>query len=162
MSSPREESGLRLLADTSDAIVAGVERELPGWVLRSVARVLDAWGRLDVASRAAADADAVVAAEAARVRVGAELRALFALDPAEQRATPLQIVRGACREPTELLRRYGIPEVVRDEFEERSWPDDVYGLVPHTLGDLGDPELGPLHLAWGMAKTSVLRARADA
>ena len=45
------------------------------------------------------------------------------------------------------------------EFDERSWPDDGYGLVPHTLGDLGDPELGPLHLAWGMAKTGVLRAR---
>jgi len=34
-----------------------------------------------------------------------------------------------------------------------------YGLVPRTLGDLGDPELAPLHLAWGMAKATVIRAR---
>ena len=37
--------------------------------------------------------------------------------------------------------------------------DDIYGLVPRTLGDLGDPELAPLHLAWGMAKATVIRAR---
>ena len=47
-------------------------------------------------------------------------------------------------------------------FDERAWPDDRYGLVPHDLGDLGDPDLAPLHFAWGMAKAAVLRARADA
>ena len=52
-----------------------------------------------------------------------------------------------------------MPHVVRDEFDERSFPDDVYGLAPHTLGDLGDPDLGPLHLAWGMAKTRLLKVR---
>jgi hypothetical protein len=48
---------------------------------------------------------------------------------------------------------------VRDEFQERTWPDDIYGLVPANLGELGDPDLAPLHLAWGMAKAGVLRSR---
>jgi hypothetical protein len=88
-----------------------------------------------------------------------ELRTLFALDAAAQSATPLEIVRGAMREPTDVLRAAGVPPVVRDAFAERAWPDDRYALVPTTLGDLGDPELGPLQLAWGLAKTKVLRAR---
>jgi hypothetical protein len=77
----------------------------------------------------------------------------------EQRATPLEIVRSAYREPTAVLRRAGVPEVVRDDFDARAWPDDVYGLVPRTLGDLGDDELAPLHLAWGLAKAKVIRER---
>jgi hypothetical protein len=57
------------------------------------------------------------------------------------------------------LAGIGVPPVVRDDFDERAFPDDVYGLVPRTLGDLGDEALGPFHLAWGVAKTAVLRAR---
>ncbi len=68
-------------------------------------------------------------------------------------------MRTAYREPTAVLAAAGIPAVQRDAFDERAWPDDRYGLVPHTLGDLGDPDLAPLHLAWGMAKSAVLRAR---
>jgi len=154
-----EDAALELLRQAGDAIVAGVERELPGWAIRGIARILDAWGRLEADTRAQADRDAQVAGTAACTRVVAELQALFALDPAEQRATPLQVVRTAHHEPTALLASLGVPHVVRDEFDERSFPDDVYGLVPHTLGDLGDPDLGPLHLAWGMAKTRVLQAR---
>lgn len=168
MSSGDEAAAQQLLQEASDLIVAGVDRELPGWVERSTARILDAWaeaggadgpGRLDAATRAQADRDAAVAGEAARARVVAELRALLAVDAAEQRATPLQIVRTAHREPTALLESLGVPHVVRDEFDERSFPDDVYGLAPHTLGDLGDPDLGPMHLAWGMAKTRLLKVR---
>jgi hypothetical protein len=39
-----EPGGLLVLAEAAAAIVAGVERELPGWVERSVVRILDAWG----------------------------------------------------------------------------------------------------------------------
>jgi hypothetical protein len=155
----READALRLLAEAGDAIVEGVERELPSWAVRGVVRILDAWGRIDPPTRVQADRDAEAAGAAACTRVVGELRVLFAIDAEQQRATPLQVVRTAHREPTALLESLGIPHVVRDEFDERSWPDDVYGLVPHTLGDLGDPDLGPLHLAWGMAKTGVLRAR---
>ena len=94
---------------------------------------------------------------AATDRVGTELDALFAVDPVAQRTTPLEIVRTAYREPTTVLRGAGVPEVVRDAFDERAWPDDVYGLVPRTFADLDDEALAPLHLAWGLAKAKVLR-----
>jgi hypothetical protein len=64
------------------------------------------------------------------------------------------------REPTEVLRGAGVGAVTRDEFDERHQPDDVYDLTPHAVGDLGDPELGPLLLAWGLAKARALRSRA--
>jgi hypothetical protein len=93
--------------------------------------------------------------------VVAELDALLALDPDAQRTTPLAIVRTAYREPTAILDAAGVPPVRRDPFDERMLPEDRYDLAPRTLGDLGDPELAPLHLAWGLAKAQVLRARAD-
>ena len=156
---PDEQRGRALLHEASDAIVVGVERELGGWVERSVARILDAWDRSSPDERARAERDAVDAGTAATVRVVGELHTLFALDPEEQRSTPLEIVRRAYREPTAVLEVAGIPPVERDEFAERAWPDDTYGLVVHGLGDLGDPELAPFQMAWGLAKAKVLRAR---
>jgi hypothetical protein len=100
------------------------------------------------------------AAAAATARVTAELEALLALDPADQRATPLEIVRSGVREPTEVLRAAGVGAVARDEFDERHQPDDIFDLTPRAVGDLGDAELGPQLLAWGLAKSRVLRARA--
>jgi hypothetical protein len=157
-----ERRGLALLQEASDAIVDGVERELPGWVERSVTFILDAWDRSPADVRARAERDAVDAGSAATARVVAELRGLFALDPEEQRSTPLEIVRRAYREPTAVLAAAGVPTVERDDFAERAWPDDRYGLVVHGLGDLGDADLAPLQMAWGLAKAKVVRARRDA
>jgi hypothetical protein len=156
-----EQRGLELLREAGDAIVTGVERELPGWVERSVTRILDAWARTPPEARAHAEGDAVVAGRTATARVTEELRALFALDPEQQRSTPLEIVRHAYREPTAVLAAAGVPPVERDEFAEQAWPDDTYGLVVHGLGELGDEELAPLQMAWGMAKAKVVRARRE-
>ncbi len=150
---------LAILAEAGDAIVAGVERELPGWARRQVTRILDAWGRTEPDERERTEQAAAVAADRATARVVGELRTLLATEVSAQTATPLEIVRSAYREPTAVLEAVGIPAVERDEFDERMWPDDRYGLVIHTLGDLGDDELAPLHFAWGMAKASVLRSR---
>ena len=68
-------------------------------------------------------------------------------------------VRTAYREPTAILRAAGVPPVRRDEFEERTLPDDRYGLAVRSLGDLGDEDLAPLLLAWGIGKATVVRAR---
>ena len=146
------------LAAASAAILTGVERTLPAWVEQRVAFIADAWGRLDPTTRAALDARAADAATAATARVTGALRDLFATDAANQRTTPLEIVRSAAREVTAVLADVGIPPVERDAFAERAFPDDVYGVTPATLADLGDEDLGPLQLAWGLAKTQVLRA----
>jgi hypothetical protein len=150
---------LARLEETGVAIVGGIERQVPGWVQTQVERLLDAWGRAPAEIRVRAEAQSVEAGTAATRRIVDQLRALFAVDPTRQHATPLEIVRTVYREPTAVLAAAGVPPIVRDEFDERAWPDDVYGLVPRTLGDLGDPELAPLHLAWGMAKATVVRAR---
>ena len=99
------------------------------------------------------------AAAAAGDRVVGEVGALLALDPAEQRATPMTIVRTAHREPGAVLVRLGVPHVARDGFEERANPEDVHALAPPDLAAV-DPDLGPLLLAWGVGKATVLRARA--
>ena len=62
-------------------------------------------------------------------------------------------------EPTAVLAAAGMPDVVRDPFEEQAWPDDRFGLVPRTLRDL-DADLAAVHFAWGIAKAALLRARA--
>jgi hypothetical protein len=124
--------------------------------------IADAWGRLDDDTRARLDADAVTAGDAAGARVVESLRDFFATPPAEQRTTPLEIVRTATREVTAVLSAAGIPPVERDEFAERAFPDDHYDVTPATLADLGDDDLGPLQLAWGLAKAKVLRADQEA
>jgi hypothetical protein len=138
-------------------LVEGVERLIPAWAVRGVERILVAWDRLDPDELRIARERAVSAgAEAAR-RVADDLRALFEHDVVEQAATPLQVVRSAIREPTAVLVSLGIPPVDRDPFDERAHPEDRYDLVPRSLADLGDPDLGAQLLVWGMAKAKLLR-----
>jgi hypothetical protein len=155
---PDEARALERMAEAAAAMVAGVERAVPAWVGREVACLLAAWGRLEPAAVQEVARQAEEAGQAAARRVASELRQLLALDPAEQRSTPLQIIRGLVAEPTAVLAAAGVPEVVRDPFDERSWPDDCYGLVPRTLRDL-DPDLAAVHFAWGLSKAEVHRAR---
>jgi hypothetical protein len=91
-------------------------------------------------------------------RVATELRTFFATPLAGQRRTPLEIIRRAGREPTAALRDLGLPEVTRDEFHERHWPDDAYGFIPDSAADLGDPALVEQLLRWGFVKAALVRA----
>jgi hypothetical protein len=162
MSDPRGEEavdGAVLMEQAGTAIVAAVDRLAADWVVASIARIADAWGALDDGQRAALLESARSAGAAAAARVGDELRVFFTTDPAEQRTTPLAIVRSLRREPTEVLRRAGVPGVERDQYETRSFPDDDYALVPHSLSDLGDEELGPMLMVWGVGKSKALRAQ---
>lgn len=145
------------LAAASEALLAGVRRALPRWVEGRIEFVADAWGRLDADSRAVLDQRAAEAAATTTARVVQALRDLFATEPEQQRTTPLEIVRSATLEATQVLAAAGIPPVERDGFHERAFPDDSYGLVPDSMADLGDPELTGLGLEWGAAKAGVLR-----
>jgi hypothetical protein len=130
------------------ALVDAIEAALPGWVERSVARVMADWkGEVDGDVRAAA----VEAGRQAVVDVGPRLRALLAADIDDQHTTPLSLVRGAARFPTAVLRDAGVPPVRRDEQQERLFPDDTYDLAPATFADV-DPALAEVGMAWGAAK----------
>lgn len=148
------------LREASTALVEGVGRALPGWAARSADGLLGTWGGLEPERRRTVVEEARAAGEAAARRVAAELATLLALDAAEQRATPLEVIRTAVVEPTAVLAAAGLPDVVRDAFDERSWPGDRFGLVPRTLRDV-DADLAAVHFAWGVAKAAVLRARAE-
>jgi hypothetical protein len=50
-----------------------------------------------------------------------------------------------------VLRAAGVPPVVRDEHQERLFPEDVYDLAPANFADV-DPALAEVGLAWGAAK----------
>jgi hypothetical protein len=151
-------------AETSDdeqlraygaALADGVVAALPGWVERSVERLVVAYrGALDDDTRAAASA----AGEQAALEVGPPLRRLLEQDVDDQRVNPLAIVRSAVRYPTEVLRVAGVPPVVRDDFAEDRFPDDVYDLTPAAFADL-DPALHELGLRWGGAKAFVHKRR---
>jgi len=134
------------------ALADAVEVALPGWVERCVAR------------RAGSPADPAVTAAArdagrrAAGDIGAAVRALLALDIDEQRSTPLALLRGAVRYPTEVLRAAGVPPVERDPIQARLLPDDLYDLSPATFADV-DPALAEPGLMWGAAKALAHRRR---
>ena len=138
------------------ALADAVEVALPGWVERSVVRIMAAWlGR-------APDADVLEAAHDAGRRaateVGAEVRALLEADIDEQWTTPLSLLRAAVRFPTAVLRDAGVPPVERDPFRERLEPDDLYDLSPASFADV-DPALAEPGMVWGAAKALAHRRR---
>jgi hypothetical protein len=139
------------MEEQAAALADAVEAALPGWVERSVRRVLIAYrGAADPAAMESASS----AGEQAVNEVGPELRALLATDVDEQRSTPLTQLRAAVRYPTSVLREAGVPPVARDEQQARLFPDDDYDLAPANFADV-DPALAEPGLAWGAAKAYV-------
>jgi hypothetical protein len=137
------------LMEYGRSLADAIENALPGWVVRSVE------GRWRDWKGAAAPPDVLDAAQAAGERAGREVgsavRTLLALDVDEQRVNPLAVVRRAVSFPTDVLREAGMPAVVRDEFDERAFPEDVYALTPASFADV-DPALHEPGLLWGAAK----------
>jgi hypothetical protein len=144
-----------VLAAAGTALAEAVEAAVPAWVERSVRRLLEAWqGTADLA----AIDRARDAGRRATLEVGPELRRLLAEDVDRQWANPLALVRRAVSYPTGVLREAGVPEVVRDEYDEAHFPDDVYGLTPRTFTDV-DPSLLDVALVWGAAKARASMVR---
>jgi hypothetical protein len=143
------------LARYARVLADGIEAALPGWVERCVVELGDAWrpGLGQQLRPAAAAAGARAVAE-----VGPQVRALLETDVDAQRTGPLAVLRDAVRYPAEVLAAAGVPAVVRDDFAERAFPDDAYGLAPAAFADL-DPGLHEPGLVWGAAKAHTVLAR---
>ncbi|MFM8974057.1 MAG: hypothetical protein ACKOOG_15810 [Actinomycetota bacterium] len=146
-----------LMAEAGARLVAAVRTLGADWVVTVVTTRIDQWGALDPAERAAARAAAEAAGARAAARVADALEVLLARPAGEQPSTPLEVMRSLRSEATEVLADAGVPPVVRDDFEARAFPDDVYGIVLRSPVELGDDDLGGVLLAWGLAKTRVLR-----
>ena len=139
----------------AERLASAIEAALPGWVERSVERILVAWqGQADPAVMERARS----AGRRAAGEVGAEVRALLAADVDEQRTTPLAVLREAVRYPTAVLREAGVPAVERAAFDERNFPDDDYGFTPMSFAEV-DPALQEPGLLWGAMKARIHRAR---
>jgi hypothetical protein len=139
----------------AEVLADGVEAALPTWVVGSVERIMVAWaGRVppDVAEAAE------IAAQKARSETGTAVRALLMSDIDDQRTTPLALLRGAVKFPTEVLRSAGVPPVERDRFAVEAFPDDDYDLTPMSFADV-DPALAEAGIAWGAAKAFAHKRR---
>ena len=148
-------SDLATLEAVARALAEAIEAALPGWVERSVERLVTAYhGTVSPETRSAA----AEAGQRAAVETGAEERTLLALDVDQQRTNPLAVLRTAVRYPSEVLAAAGVPPVVRGEFEERAFPADVYDLAPATWSDI-DASLQEPGVVWSAAKAHVVLAR---
>jgi hypothetical protein len=141
----------RQLVDAAERLADAVDAALPVWVERCVEERLSQWfGAVDPERLDAARA----AGDRARDEVGAAVRRLLGQDVDEQRTNPLTLLRRAVRYPTEVLQAAGVPPVRRDEFAERTFPDDIYDLAPASFDDV-DPSLHEPGLVWGAAKAHI-------
>jgi hypothetical protein len=138
------------------AVLVGVDRHLAAFWERRALTLVEVWAERPATSD---EADRVrAAAEGAAATAVAELRRLLAADVDQQWTTPVDVLRRSMGELTELLAGMGIAPVVRDEFEERAFPDDPYGLAPLTLADV-DASLQEPALVWGAVKARLHAAR---
>jgi hypothetical protein len=137
-----------------DAVTAAV----PGWVERCIVSVART-------QRLALDgaADAIAAAgSAAQAEVSQRLRALLETDVDDQRGNPLDVLRRSVQHATAVLTDLGARPVQRDEFAQRVFPDDIYGLSPAAFSDVSEDLVEP-GIMWGAwkAKTVLDRRRSE-
>lgn len=136
-------------------LIAAVDRVVEGWLARTAMTV-------HVTHRGAPLPEFVEKVEAA-ARTGGRwtverLRAALEVDVDAQRVNPLQILREAVRFPSQVLRDAGVPPAVRDEYDERINPEDIYGIGPAHWSDI-DESLTEPGIVWGAAKASTVLQR---
>lgn len=145
---------MEAIDEHATALAEAIEAALPGWVERCVRARL---GPGDDPGPAVEAASAAAGRQAA-AEVGGAVRRLLAADIDEQGTTPLALLRGAVRFPTEVLREAGAAPVPRDRVQERLFPEDVYDLAPASFADV-DPSLFEPGLRWGAAKAFAHKQR---
>lgn len=143
----------------AEQLLAAVDAAVPGWIEGAMRGRLHAAG-LEPDAVLSARLDAL--AEAIGAVIHTDLGALLALDVDDQRANPLAVLRAAVEPANALLAELGVPAPRRDEFEQRSFPTDTYGLGPATWSDVADSVHEP-GIVWGAwkAKTVLDRRRAE-
>jgi hypothetical protein len=143
------------LARYAHELAAGIDEHLAGWVVRCVEERMRAWAG-DVPP--AVSEAALEAGARARAEVVPRVTAVLAADIDEQPTPPLSVLRQAVRYPAGVLAEAGVPPVVRDEIDERLFPEDLYALSPAGFADV-HPALHEPGIAWGAAKAFVHLAR---
>jgi len=146
------------LSEYAMTLADGVALALGPWVERCVRVTCENTG---VMLTGALRQKAVEAGADAAAQIAPQVRSVLALDIDDQRVGPLELVRGAVRWPTAVLRDAGIPEVARDQSARTMFPDDVYDLTPGSFRDI-DPALHEPGLVWGAAKAHVHLSRRKA
>ena len=143
------------LARYAAALADRIDEAIPGWIDRSVRRVLADQG---IAVDEVVTARIGDAGRAARDDGGRRVRALLSTDIDAQAGNPLAVLRSLVPHATAVLESAGAQPVNRDEFSVRNFPDDVYDLTPASFADV-DPALHEPGLVWGAAKAHVHLAR---
>jgi len=149
------EADERRLAAIAVALAERIEVVVPGWIEGLVVDRVREWSG-HVSAEVAAEA--VVAGATARDELMPVMSRLLGADIDDQAANPLELLRGATRHAGAVLDRLGVPAMPRDQFAQRSFPTDVYGLMPATWADI-DPSLHEPGITWSAAKAYVHKAR---
>lgn len=129
------------------ALMAAVESAAPQWIRRRLNEIADG---------SPVDIDGVVPRVVRDMT--SELFALLQSDVDEQRDNPLHVLRRATRSASQALRAAGVAVPVRDEFEVRAMPDDIYAIGPLTWRDLSD-EVHDAGISWGAWKAATVLSR---
>jgi hypothetical protein len=90
-----------------------------------------------------------------------ELERVLTADVDAGAGSPLAVIRAATGGVTRLLVDSGAVVPRRDEFDVRTFPDDLFGFGPAAFTDI-DPALHEPGLVWGAARAHVhLRRRRE-
>jgi len=145
--------------DPVERLIAVIDECTSQWLERCVTATATA--RLGACDPVVAQRAAAMAAEQGPALVD-ELISLLRTDVDSQRQNPLMLYRSAVVHPTGLLVAAGVPASTRDEFHQRVFADDRYGLSPATWADI-DERLHEPGLYWGAWKAAVIlhRRRAE-
>ncbi|MDA2972363.1 MAG: hypothetical protein O3B19_09355 [Actinomycetota bacterium] len=135
----------------SERLLRTMESTANTWLRSSFDRVVADQGLHDQVDAGRREA----AIEAARSWLVSELGRLLEAEAWEQRRNPLDLVRECTGRVSDELAAIGARPVARDEFQERSFPADVFDLCPATWADV-HPDLHDVGLEWGAWKAAAI------
>lgn len=138
----------------SERLLSVMETTASAWLCASFDRVVEVQGMAGAVDAVGRER----AVDEAFAELVGNVRELLSLEAWEQRRNPLDLVRECTGSLSRELARIGARPVKRDEFEERSFPGDVFGLCPATWNDV-HPDLHDVGLVWGAWKAATIIER---